>query len=311
MTNRTRVLGAVAALLSVPLLLAIVEGASYYMWNRNNGSIVSSGESREYLLHVPASYDAAQPTPLVITMHGGAIWPALQRDMSRWNRVADRHGFIVVYPAGMRLGGAGPRGWRVTREGPGVVKEVRFVSDLIDELAKTHNIDQTRVYANGLSNGGGMTFVLSCTLSDRIAAIGTVASAQMLPWSWCNDPRPLPIIAFHGTADELTPYEGGTSWVGPWSFPDVSEWTMNWARRNGCEGDPIDSEIAADVTRREYTGCVDDASVVLFTVHGGGHTWPGGEPMPEWFLGPTNGNVDASDQMWTFFRAHRLSTDVE
>ena len=83
---------------------------------------------------------------------------------------------------------------------PGLARDVRFISELIDKLEAAYNIDPTRIYANGLSNGGGMAFVLSCTLSDRIAAVGMVGAAQTLPWSWCTDRRPVPMIAvsWHG-----------------------------------------------------------------------------------------------------------------
>jgi polyhydroxybutyrate depolymerase len=304
MTSRKRIIGAVLTLISLPLLVTLVEAVSFYVRNRNNGSIVSSDVKREYLLYVPMSYDPTRPTPLVISMHGGGGWPVQQRNISGWNRLADRHGFIVVYPSGLDVGGM--RGWRAIHPGAGLTKDVRFISDLIDDLEKAYNIDPTRIYANGLSNGGGMAFVLSCTLSDRIAAVGMVASAQFLPWNWCTDPRPVPMISFHGTADSAAPYEGGTSWVAPDPVANVSEWTANWARRNGCGPEPIESAVAADVTRREYTGCAGDATVVLYTIHRGGHTWPGGEPLPEWFLGRTSRSVDATRQMWEFFQEHRL-----
>lgn len=300
MRSRKRVIGVVLILISLPLLVALVEAVSFHVRNLNNGSIVSSGEKREYLLYVPKSYDSTTPTPLVISMHGGWGWPVMQRDLSKWNRLAESRGFIVAYPSGLE------RVWRVVHRGPGVEKDVRFISDLIDALEKAYNIDPTRIYANGLSNGGGMAFVLSCTLSDRIAAVGMVAAAQMLPWSWCTDRRPVPMISFHGTADRVVPYEGGTSWVWDGSFPDVSEWAANWARRNRCGPDTVESAVAADVTRRDYKDCADDAAVVLFTIHGGGHTWPGGGPLPEWFLGPTSRSVDATREMWAFFQEHRL-----
>jgi polyhydroxybutyrate depolymerase len=263
---------------------------------------VSSGVEREYLLHVPKSYDAARPTPLVISMHGGALWPAAQMEMSRWNAVADAHGFIVVYPEGS--GSGRRRVWRMGSD-PGGQAEVRFISDLVDALQARYNIDPRRVYADGLSNGGGMAFVLSCTLSDRIAAVGLVGSAQLLPWEWCADERPVPMVNFHGTADRLTPYHGGTSPVARNPFPDVTAWTANWARRNRCSA-KAESRAAPDVTRLEYTDCADDASVVLYTIHGGGHTWPGGGPMPEWFAGRTSHGVDASLEAWRFFSAHPL-----
>jgi polyhydroxybutyrate depolymerase len=300
--SRKRVLVAVLVLINLPMLLALIEAVSFHVQNRNNGTIVSSSQEREYLLYVPRSYDRTRPTPLVISMHGAGMWPVAQMETSQWNRVADEHGFIVVYPSGIR--GAGPRIWRMG--GSGLVRDVRFISELIDTLGTAYNIDPARIYANGLSNGGGMAFVLSCTLSDRIAAVGTVGAAQLLPWSWCTDPRPVPMIAFHGTADGAAPYHGGQSWVTTETFPDVPSWTANWARRNQCGTNPVESAVASDVVRLEYTNCADDAAVVLYTVLGGGHTWPGGGPLPEWFVGPTTRSIDASSQMWAFFREHRL-----
>lgn len=303
MRSRNGVIGAVLVLINLPAMLALVEAVSFSVANRPNGAFVSSGQKRDYLLYVPRSYDPSRPAPLVISMHAAALWGAAQKETSRWNEIAERHGFIVVYPSG--VGGTGTRIWHVDR-GPGLMRDVRFLSELIDTLEAAYNIDPTRVYANGLSNGGGMSFVLSCTLSDRIAAVGMVAAAQLLPWSWCSDHRPVPMIAFHGTADPITPYNGGRSWVSPEPFPSIPAWTTQWARRNGCGPDPVDSVVAADVTRREYPSCADDAAVVLYTIRGGGHSWPGGKPLPEWFVGPTSNGIDATMVMWEFFRRHPL-----
>ena len=114
------------------------------------------------------------------------------------------------------------------------------------------------------------------------------------------------MIAFHGTADPMIPYNGGTSWIAGDTWPNVPAWTKAWARRNQCGANPVGSVVAADVTRLEYTGCAADAAVVLYTVQGGGHSWPGGKPLPEWFVGPTSRSIDATSQMWAFFREHRL-----
>ena len=188
------------------------------------------------------------------------------------------------------------------------MRDVRFIADLIDTLQATYNIDPRRIYANGLSLGGVMAFALSCRLSHRIAAIGAVAAAQTLPWNWCGDSSPVPMIAFHGTADPMVPYQGGPSSdpFNPITFPDVRNWAANWARRNRCGPDPVESVVVADVTRLEYTGCADDAAVVLYTLRGGGHSWPGGKPMPEWMVGRTSRGIDASSRMWAFFREHEL-----
>ena len=297
------VLAAVLALISAPVVLVVIEAVKFHVRNRSNGFMVSSGQKREYLLYVPKSYDRTRPTPLVISMHGASLWGAGQRDISQWNRVADANGFIVVYPSGRKS--IGPRIWRVNDP---AMRDVRFIADVIDTLKAAYNIDSMRIYADGLSNGGGMAFVLSCTLSDRIAAVGMVGAAHLTPWRWCTDQRAVPMIAIHGTADSAAKYYGGKSWVVPKRpLPSIPAWTANWARRNQCEAKPVESVVAADVTRIEYTNCADDASVVLYRIEGGGHTWPGGGQLPEWFSGTTSNSIDASSQMWEFFRAHPLS----
>src|SRR6266542_4422821 len=115
--SRNRVIGAVVIVISLPVMLAAFEAISFRIRNRNNGSMISSGEKREYLLYVPRSYDPTKPTPLVISMHGAGGWPVQQMDLSEWNRLAESQGFIVVYPSGVE--GAGPRVWRV---GPNFAK---------------------------------------------------------------------------------------------------------------------------------------------------------------------------------------------
>jgi polyhydroxybutyrate depolymerase len=306
-SDRRIVLGAALALIGLPVAIVPIEAVSFYSANRDNGSFVSSGEKREYLLYVPKNYDRSRPTPLVISMHAAGLWGAAQKETSRWNDLADRKGFIVVYPSG--VGGKGVRVWRA-EVGDDLGKDVRFISELIDTLSASYNIDSNRIYANGLSNGGGMAFALSCTLSNRIAAVGMVAAAQTLSWRWCTDERPVPMIAFHGTADPDVPYNGGPSWLSPRPFPNVPGWSLKWARKNRCDSNPVESTVAADVTRRAYTGCADGAEVVLYTVRGGGHTWPGGTPLPEWFVGRTTGSIDATSLMWAFFSAHPLSHRV-
>jgi polyhydroxybutyrate depolymerase len=192
---------------------------------------------------------------------------------------------------------------------------VRFLSELIDTLRSKYNIDATRIYANGMSNGGGMAFVLSCALSERIASVGMVAAAQALPVDWCAATRPVPMIAFHGTADPMVPYDGGR-FGDPFNpvkpvFPAVRDFVARWAERNRCVTGPVESPAAPDVTRLEYENCAEDASVVLYTVSGGGHTWPGGKPLPEWRVGPNSSGIDATREMWAFFRDHPLRTNQD
>jgi polyhydroxybutyrate depolymerase len=270
---------------------------------QTGASLVSSGRTREYLLHVPPTYVRGRPTPLVISLHGAALWPSTQMETSRWNDTADAQGFIAVYPSGVPIAPLPilPRlpVWRVESE-RGVEEDVLFLSDLIDRLEATYSVDPRRVYVDGFSNGGAMALVLSCHLETRIAAVGAVAAAQTLPMSWCGAPGPMPLIAFHGTADRFVPY-GGPSF----GFPG---WTADWARRNHCDPKPMESGIATGVTRDEYMHCADGATVVRYTIQDGGHAWPGGRPLPRWMVGSTTTAIDATALMWEFFRRYERPT---
>jgi polyhydroxybutyrate depolymerase len=271
------------------------------------GRIASGGEERSYLLHVPESYDPSSPAPLVISMHGFAEWPGHQMEISRWNEEADRRLFFAVYPAGTGF----PLRWRIRGEDGEAdvpMTDVNFLSDLIDALLEEYNIDPARIYANGLSNGGGMADMLACTLSDRIAAVGGVAGAYLFPPERCRPSRPVPVMAFHGTADPIVPYGGGGSPSFDYPFPPVTEWAAGWAARNGCAADPVHLPSTGEVTGIQYVQCRNAADVILFTVHGGGHTWPGGEALPEWLTGRTSQDIDATHEMWQFFHRHSLPT---
>lgn len=296
-------LGLIGLGLALTLVLAAV--VSFRLINRTNGRLASAGERREYLLYVPASYDPARPTPLVITLHGFAQWPDHQRQLSGWNDLADEHGFLVVYPAGTRF----PLRWRAGGRANPVdpAPDITFIADLIDTLAAEYHLDPARIYANGLSNGAGMSFVLACALSDRIAAVGLVGGAYGYAWEQCAPPRPVPAIVFHGTEDPIVPFTGGGDSGYAAGLPDIATWVGTLAAHNGCATAPRALPASGAVSGVAYTGCAAD--VVFYTVAGGGHTWPGGEPMPEWLTGLTTEDIDATQVMWDFFMTHPLAED--
>jgi polyhydroxybutyrate depolymerase len=288
------------------LVLGAVTIAVLFTWlDKTNGKIVSSGEERRYLLFVPTTYDPAKPAPLVISLHGFVEWPAHQMQISRWNDLAEEHGFLVVYPEGTGF----PRRWRAggqvgTSSDP--APDVRFISDLIDELSRQYNIDPARIYANGLSNGGGMSFLLGCALADRIAAIGSVAGAYLYPLEDCQPSRPVPMIAFHGTADPIVPYLGGPSREPDVRLPVIPEWMAARAALNGCGAVPTELPGGGEASGIRYVGCDQGAEVDFYTLDGGGHSWPGGEPLPEWLTGPTSQDIDATRVMLEFFRRYSI-----
>ena len=298
--------------LRIPLLLlglasglTLIAAVAYWLSDHTNGSLVSGGVKRKYLLHVPKSYDPTRPAALVISIHGYGEWPAHQMQQSSWNSLADQYGFIVVYPSGLGL----PKRWRIggiPNRPSDPQPEVTFISDLIDSLSSRYNIDPTRVYANGFSNGGGLSFVLSCRLPERIAAIGSVGGAYLYPWEECQPARPVPAILFHGTADPIVPYQGGPSRAFPLPFPSVPEWVEAQARRHGCTSAPQALPAEGMVSGVRYEDCTSGTEVVFYTITGGGHIWPGGKPLPKFIVGQHSADIDATRVMWDFFQRHPL-----
>lgn len=289
-----------AVLIGAPVALALLALGVIVVLDRPNGTIATAAGERDFLLHVPEGYEGTEPLPLVLSFHGAALWPGAQAATSRWNDLADREGILVAYPAGRGV----PRVWLGTEEA--VAEDVAFVDQLVDSLQRAYAVDPARVYADGLSNGGRMAWIVSCRLADRVAAVATVGAAQELPWSVCGDAPPVPVLAVHGTADPIVPYGGGDAWIAPVPFPDVREWMARWAERNGCAGPPAEDRVATDVRRAEYPGCSGGASVILYTVEGGGHTWPGARPLPEFVAGRTTSSIDATELIWSFFEGHVL-----
>lgn len=290
-------------------LLALLAGlfclAAYREVYRSNGEVISGGRKRSYLLHVPKSYQPNRPTALVICLHGFAEWPAHVMRLSHWNRLADDSGFLVVYPCGSRF----PLRWHCGGglSNPELARQdVQFIADLIDRLKREYNLDEARVYANGLSNGGGMSFLLAGRLSERIAAIGSVGGAHVLPWTDFNPKRPVPAKIFHGTADRIVPYHGKSWGASGFSLPDLPQWVQTLAIRNGCETNAVQLPTRGSVSGVHYPGGTNHADVVFYTVKGGGHTWPGGKPMSALIVGKTTADVDATRLMWEFFQQHPM-----
>lgn len=273
----------------------------YFQIHRSNGEIISSGEKRTYWLYVPENYNPKAPVPLVISMHGFADWPAHQMEMSGWNQLADENNFIAVYPSGSGF----PLRWRAG--GPANTHlDFQFISDLIDQIETDYNIDEARIYANGLSNGAGMSFVLACELSQRITAFGGVAGAYLLPWEDCDQERPIPAIIFHGTEDQIVPFTGGESHFPDFSLPDITSWVSDLAAKNGCSADPENLPTQGKVSGKRYTDCNQDAEILFYVIEGGGHSWPGGGYLPEAIVGHTTQDIDATRTMWEFFKQHPM-----
>lgn len=236
--------------------------------------------------------------------------------LTDFSSVADRENFIVVYPDGIERrwnDGRGLTRYRAHRQN---IDDVGFISSLIDELTKELNIDASRVYVTGISNGGMMSHRLACELSDKIAAIAPVAAniGEYMAPGW-SPSRPVPVLIINGTDDPLVPWDGGDIRFGQYKFGrvlSVADTVRFWVSHNQCSPIPVitvepdkNPSDGTTVRKEKYGGCRDSAEVVLYALEGGGHTWPGGSQyLPEAYIGKTCRDFNASEVIWQFFKEH-------
>ncbi|HVH42563.1 MAG TPA: PHB depolymerase family esterase [Labilithrix sp.] len=270
-------------------------------------TISSGGLPRAALVHVPDDYEPEVGSMLVLNFHGFTSDAAQQAVLSRMNDASDRRNFIAVYPQGIarswNAGSCCGQAWI------DAVDDVAFVRDLLDRLESSWCIDEHRVFATGMSNGGFMSHHLACNLPDRIAAIAPVAGVHGFPSDSCQPKRSIPVLEFHGTWDPLVPYGGGVPLLSldiplPISFPPVAKTVTDWKSRNACKGTPKLLFKSSDTQCAGWTSCADDADVILCTTARGGHTWPGGVHIP--VLGKTTDALSATETMISFFAAHPM-----
>ncbi|MEM7373436.1 MAG: PHB depolymerase family esterase [Bacteroidota bacterium] len=267
-----------------------------------SGSLQQDESLRTYRIFLPASYEPGQSLPLVINLHGLGSTDVEQILYSRMDAVADSVGFIVVYPQGIELSLNGQTSTHWNAGFGTGIDDLGFLSKLIDRLYTDYQIDLSRVYSTGMSNGGFMSYHLACQLSDRIAAIASVTGAiTVLDIANCALERPMPIMQIHGTADPTVPF-GGTAPFTP-SIPDVVNF---WVGHNQCDITPdtlvlpdVDQSDSTTAIRVRYAACDSSVEVHFYIIDGGGHSWPGAEPIPG--LNPTNQDFSASEVIWEFF----------
>ena len=267
-------------------------------------TIVQGTVTREYILHVPASYDSNTPTPLVINFHGfggsaSDFSMAIGGGYSNLNSLADSRNFLVAYPQGVVRAKEGAE-WDPGDNGSQNINDndVYFVEQLISDISKEYMVDLSRVYATGYSNGGMMAYGLACSRGDLIAAAG-IMSGIMLQGT-CDVNEYTSIIHFHGIADHVLPYEGNQD------FQPVSDVVKFWLNHNNI---PTSSRVTTelnggDVVRDEYQGGNENTSVVLYTINRE-HDKPGGHV---WFsddIGGTNPN----QILWDFLSNYSRDDD--
>ncbi len=278
----------------------------------NHTRFLTVGElKRTYVVHVPKNYDPKVPTPVVLALHGALMSGPAMMSFSGLNKKSDEAGFIAVYPSGTGTGpflfwNAGGYQRKSTAVQP---DDVAFIDKLLDDLATVVTVDEKRVYACGMSNGGMMSYRLAAELSERIAAIAPVAGTIAIEES--KPKRPVPVIHFHGTKDTFIPFgampEKAQRFV---RFKSLDDTIQTWVKLNGCAAEPKIETLSQDgdemkVIRKTYAGGKQGSEVVLIVIEDGGHTWPGEQP-PVSFIGKSVQTISANDLMWEFFQKHPL-----
>jgi polyhydroxybutyrate depolymerase len=251
--------------------------------------------TRTYRLYVPAGLPATGRVPLVVALHAALGSGAVMELLTRLDRVADRERFLVAYPDGT------PPDARVWNAGDccdrSAADDVGFLDGLVDSLVAGQRADPARVYVTGISNGAMMALRFACQRAGKVAAVAVVAGS--MTYGPCRPARPVPLMIFHGTADITVPEAGGSlpALGMRGSFPSQAEVVRTWSRIDGVREPDRVTYHKGGVTCRAS----DPAMVVYCRVTGGGHTWPGGTPVP--LAGPTSTDIDASAAMWDFFSA--------
>jgi len=275
------------------------------------------GRKRSYLLYAPTVASGARSTiarPVVLAFHGAGTNAKTMARFCGLNAKADQEGFTVVYPQG-----SGRLHWYLTFNGGNCcgyamqqqIDDVACTAAILDDVATLTPVDKSRIFATGMSNGAIMTYRLASEMAGRIAAIAPVAGP--MGTETCQPSRPVPVCHFHGTEDAFAPFEGG---VGPKSvsrtdFYPVQQTIAAWVKANRAAAEPVVERIATtvhdgtSVSRSTYAALPGGAPVVLYTIEGGGHTWPG-KPSLLAELGVTTQNLVANDVMWEFFQNHPM-----
>ena len=250
------------------------------------------------MLFVPASYDGSRAVPAVIDFHGSGSHPEEELLINGFRTAAQARGWIVVLPVAAVPYEAGGNTWNVPARS-GQPDDVRYVSDVLDDVTRRVCVDPMRIYASGFSAGARLATRVACALSDRVAALGAVGGLRAPE----RCARAVPVIAFHGTHDPINPYAGG----GPayWGY-GVEQALARWVEHCRCVS-RSEERVGADALLVRHADCGGNVRLLLYRLEGGGHTWPGSAvPFPAERFGDTPRSVDATAVMLDFFTKHCL-----
>jgi polyhydroxybutyrate depolymerase len=250
-----------------------------------------AGARRDFLVHMPPH--ATSGMALIVDFHGAGSNMVEQDVYSGFDPLADKEGFVVATPNGID---AAIRQWRFL----GTMDDIDFAKAVADDLIENACIDTHRVFAVGISSGSAMSASLACQASDRFAGFGLVAGDFYIP-ALCDAAKQRPIVIFHGTDDQVVPYNGGFVATSKIPVMPEEETADAWAKHNGCTAGPRETTLSSEVVRLDWSGC--RAPVVMYRIVGGGHTWPGAATNVD-RLGATTHQISATHEMWNVFSRH-------
>jgi polyhydroxybutyrate depolymerase len=252
------------------------------------------GVPRSAIVHVPRHARRGARLPLVLAFHGAGRTGSFMASYSTLESLSDSQGFISVFPSAARP----HRYWALAEEDPGGPQDLAFIEQLLDRAEAMTCVDASRVYATGISNGGGMTARLGCEMSSRLAAIAPVSGgySSLDP---CHPSRPVSVLEIHGTADKVVPYAGKP----PGGRGSVGGFLGQWTALDGCRGSPTRRGYGPSSMIFSWRHCADGTEVEHIKIYGGGHAWPGAEPPDRAPTAP----ISAARAVWNFFRGHSLS----
>ena|SRR5436190_15147685 len=276
------------------------------------GTLDIDGVLRTYDLHIPTGLDPKKPLPLVFLFHGGGGYGLQMERFSGFSELSDKEGFIACYPDGVErnwFDGRVVEGSKAHRE---KIDDAGYIDALIDAIAKKHPIDEKRIYATGISNGGFFSNYLGAKRSKRFAAIASVAGGLAPVVAADFKPEaPVSVLFLQGTEDPILPFDGGPLKYNRGETISTATTVKKWVEHDGCkpavtedlpDKDPADE---TRVKRATYSGGRDGTEVVLYTIEGGGHTWPGGPQfLPGFLVGRVCQDIDANQVIWDFFAKH-------
>lgn len=272
------------------------------------------GQTRTYLLHIPAVASRDKPLPLVFVLHGGGGDGRGMERLTQFSKLADREGFIAVYPDGLWKNWNDGREQTVSRAHSENIDDVGFISAIVDAISMDHRVDPKRIFSTGISNGGVFSHYLAANLSWRFAAIAPVVGGIAERFRDKFKPeKPVSVFIIQGTDDPLVPFHGGGILRGRRGrIIDTDTATQLWVKHDRCLQEPRtgllqnrDAKDKCTVKWYSWDKGRDNTEVKLFVVQGGGHTWPGGpQYLPAFLVGTVCRDFNATEAIWEFFKNH-------